>query len=83
MSASVFMVNKKPYEKLVFRIEAIFVVGAAGAAAVRLDPRFRINETDKVSERRVYFLILYIFWLKKNPTILRRFHSRHLTPKSQ
>jgi hypothetical protein len=77
------MVNKNPYEKLVFRIWAFSVVGLAGAAAVRLDPRFRINEANKATERRVYFFILYIFWLKKNPTILRRFHSRHLTFKSQ
>jgi hypothetical protein len=64
------------------------VVGVAGTAAVRLDPRFRINEMNQVSERRVYFFIFYIVGLEKNPAIVWRLHSRHLTsairnPKSE
>jgi hypothetical protein len=77
LGAIMFMVNKKPQEKLVFSAGFFSVVGAAGAATVGLYPSFRINEANKVSERRIYFLVLYIFGLQKNPAIIRRFHSRH------
>ena len=53
------------------------MVGVAGAATVGLEPRLRINETNQVSERRVYFLVFYIFGLEKNPAIIRRLHSSH------
>jgi hypothetical protein len=72
-----FMVNKKPHEKLVFSAGFFSVVGAAGAATVGLYPSFRINEANKVSEGRVYFLVLYVFGLKKNSAIVRRLHFSH------
>jgi hypothetical protein len=71
------MVNEKPHEKLVFSVGVFFVVGVAGAAAVRFDPRLGINETNQVSERRVYLFVFYLFGLKKNPAIIRRLHSSH------